>query len=107
MTEMSFRCGIDLEMGVRPACMAASPEILTYRYPDGFKTGIDRERLVSIGRLWYRFLKCLLSPDFSTSTCEKFKIYVQICRFMSNMSMDVDSGQCGKTLIADAGWYGC
>ena len=52
--EMSFKGGIDLEMGVRPACMAASPEILTYRYPDGFKTGIEKYRLVSIGSNWYR-----------------------------------------------------
>jgi len=55
--EMSFRCGIDLKMGVRPAYMAASPEILTYRYPDGFKTGIEKERLVSIGCRWYRFTR--------------------------------------------------
>jgi len=101
--EMSFRCGIDLKVEARLARTAVSPEILTFRYPDGFKTGIDKERLVSISRVWYRFLKCLRSPGFSTSTWEKFKIYAFVCRFMSKMSMDVDGGQCGKTLIADAG----
>jgi len=62
--KMNFRCGVDLEMGVRPACLAASPEILTYRYPDGFKTGIEKERLVSIGCRWYRFTRrvnCIVS----------------------------------------------
>jgi len=31
------------------------PKILTYRYPSGFKTGIDKYRLVSISAVWYRF----------------------------------------------------
>jgi len=30
---------------------------LTYRYPDGFKTGIYRYRLVSMSSGWYRFIR--------------------------------------------------
>ena len=99
MMKMSFSRDMDFKVG--------QAEILTYRYLDGFKTGIEKVRLVSIGNNWYRFLKCLSSPNFSISTCEKFKIYAQVCRFMSKLSINVDGGQCVKTLIADAGKYGC
>jgi len=54
MMEMSFRSAIELKVEESPARLAVKPKILTYRYPGGFKTGIYRYRLVSIGRVWYR-----------------------------------------------------
>jgi len=41
----------------KPAYTAGGSEILTFRYPDGFKTGIYRYRLVSMGSGWYRFIR--------------------------------------------------
>jgi len=64
MMEMSFGSDIGLKVGQglaglvgKPACAAGGPEILTFRYPDGFKTGIYRYRLVSMGSVWYRFTR--------------------------------------------------
>jgi len=68
MVEMNFKGDIDLKVGEGqadgPACAAGKPSraagnpgILTYRYPDGFKTGIYKYRLVSIGINWYRFTR--------------------------------------------------
>jgi len=103
MMEMNFGNDIDLKAGQGPTYAAGGPEIFTYRYPDGFKTGIYRYRLVSMGRDWYRFLNCLGNPGFSLSTYEKFKIHAFVCRFMSKQSIDVDGGPCGKTLIGNTG----
>jgi len=53
MMEMSFRNGIDLIREQGPASTAGRN--FNISIPDGFKTGIEKERLVSIGYNWYRF----------------------------------------------------
>jgi len=47
--------GSDIDLKVRYAGLSVRGGILTFRYPDGFKTGIYKYRLVSISINWYRF----------------------------------------------------
>jgi len=64
MMEMSFGSDIGLVVRQESECQARRSVILTYRYPNGFKTGIEKERLVSIGCQWYRFsrrMNCIVS----------------------------------------------
>jgi len=63
--------------------------ILTFRYPNGFKTGIDKYRLVSMRSNWYRFKEPSWRVDFN------------------RLAADGVEEKCGKTLVADAGNYGC
>jgi len=64
---------------------------LTNRYPDGFKTGIEKYRLVLIGANWYRFghgaqgLRVFRNRH-GRKVNYMYK-YAGLCRFAGNMSM--------------------